>query len=126
MVLFERANGFCQIAICHNFFPKYMSSGPHSSKIDGFLGTHGTRANGATAFDITAIQGLVFKGVIDLRSKRHSDPHKDEHLAPQQKRRSVEHGGHGTGRLCRVAYLPGQAEGERHAVGRFQLQRWHQ
>ena len=30
------------------FFPKLMGSGTHCSKIDGFLGTHGTHANGAT------------------------------------------------------------------------------
>ena len=31
------------------FFPKLMGSGTHCSKIDGFPGTHGTHANGATA-----------------------------------------------------------------------------
>ena len=29
-------------------FSKLMGSGTHCSKIDGFLGTHGTHVNGAT------------------------------------------------------------------------------
>ena len=33
------------------FLPKLMGSGTHCLKIDGFPGTHGTHANGATVVD---------------------------------------------------------------------------
>ena len=35
-------------AIFSPFFPKLKGSGTHCSKIDGFPGTYGTHANGAT------------------------------------------------------------------------------
>ena len=48
-----------------------MGSGTHSSDFDGFLGTHGTHANGAAEpklcfFTIIALQKTLKEGAIGL------------------------------------------------------------